>query len=193
MEHEKLRRRVLLAALPDVAFDGWSDALLDRAQAKLKISDSDMAAAFPRGARDLVRAFSDWADDEMLARFAKEKTAGLRMRDRIALAARLRFEVVAPYKEQARAALPHLGPRLPAKLWRTADRIWWACGDTATDYNHYTKRMLLSGVLAATGVFFFKDRSRGHAETWDFLGRRIDDVLKAGQFLSRFKQERRRA
>ncbi len=89
-------------------------------------------------------------------------------------------------REAVRAALTFLAlpPRnihLPKCVWATADKIWRAAGDTATDYNHYTKRILLSGVLSATTLYWLNDDSAKKEKTWAFLDRRIDNVLKIGQ------------
>ncbi|WP_439955303.1 hypothetical protein, partial [Klebsiella pneumoniae] len=45
--------------------------------------------------------------------------------------------------------------------WRAADAMWRAAGDTATDYNHYSKRMTLGAVYAATIAVFLDDESEG--------------------------------
>jgi len=52
----------------------------------------------------------------------------------------------------------------------------WA-GDTATDFNFYTKRLLLSGVLGSTTLYWLEDRSPGGVDTHGFLDRRLADVL----------------
>jgi ubiquinone biosynthesis protein COQ9 len=72
--------------------------------------------------------------------------------------------------------------------YRTVDTMWRAAGDTATDWNFYTKRILLAGVYGSTVLFWLNDESKGFAETWGFLDRRIADVLRvprATQRLSR--------
>ena len=56
--------------------------------------------------------------------------------------------------------------------------MWWAAGDTATNFSFYTKRATLAGVYMATLMVWLNDRSEGSSETWAFLERRIDDVLK---------------
>jgi ubiquinone biosynthesis protein COQ9 len=56
--------------------------------------------------------------------------------------------------------------------------MWRLAGDTATDYNHYTKRTLLASIYAATIAVFLQDDSEGHADTRAFLGRRIEDIMK---------------
>ena len=56
--------------------------------------------------------------------------------------------------------------------------MWRLAGDTATDYNHYTKRAILAGIYAATLAVFVGDESEGKAETRAFLDRRIDGVMR---------------
>jgi ubiquinone biosynthesis protein COQ9 len=74
-------------------------------------------------------------------------------------------------------------------LWRSADRIWTWAGDTATDYNHYTKRALLSGVMASTTLFWMQDNSPASAASRAFLDRRIDNVLNIGRLLGTLKKK----
>ena len=110
--------------------------------------------------------------------------------DRVATAVRVRLEALGPHREAvsrglAFLALPHnaaLGTRC---LYRTVDAIWYAAGDTATDYNFYTKRLLLAGVYTSTLLFWLNDRSEGYAQTWAFLDRRIGEVMRIGGTLGR--------
>ena len=73
----------------------------------------------------------------------------------------------------------------PARLvWRTVDAIWYLAGDSATDFNYYTKRGLLAGVYGATLLTWLDDRSPGFAETWSFLDRRLDDALRIPRLMA---------
>lgn len=189
---ESQRDAVLMAALPDVAFDGWTDELLTRAAAKAGIADTARAELFPDGVASLLVHFSNWADRSCAARLADVDLPALRVRERIALGVRTRLEVLEPYKAAVSAALghsinPHNARRLPRSLWRTADQLWWLAGDTATDWNHYSKRTLLSGVLASTTLYWLSDASDDHADTWAFLDRRIDNVLTLGKSIGKIK------
>ena len=56
--------------------------------------------------------------------------------------------------------------------------IWRVAGDTATDYNHYTKRAILIGVYGSTTFVFLDDDSDDMAATRAFLDRRIADVMR---------------
>ena len=62
--------------------------------------------------------------------------------------------------------------------WHSADVIWRLAGDTATDYNHYTKRAILASIYGATLAVFLDDESEDKAETRAFLERRIDGVMR---------------
>jgi ubiquinone biosynthesis protein COQ9 len=182
---DRTRETLMLAALVHVPFDGWSDAAIRAGAADAGLSPAEALNAFPGGPAEALGLFSDWADREMLAGLEKIDLGALKMRDRVAAGVRLRLEVLAPHKEAVRRGLsllalpPHAGLGLKS-LHRTVDAIWTMAGDRSTDYNYYTKRLLLAGVLSSTTLFWLNDRSEGHRATWAFLERRIDEVLKVG-------------
>jgi ubiquinone biosynthesis protein COQ9 len=69
--------------------------------------------------------------------------------------------------------------------WKTADVIWNWAGDTSDDYNRYTKRGLLSGVIGTTMAYWMRDESDNHEKTKAFLNDRIENVIFVGQNLSK--------
>jgi ubiquinone biosynthesis protein COQ9 len=75
-------------------------------------------------------------------------------------------------------AMPQNVPLALKAGWRTADLMWRVAGDTATDYNHYTKRLILSGLYGSTLLAWLDDRTDGWQDTAAFLDRRIDDVMR---------------
>ena len=46
------------------------------------------------------------------------------------------------------------------------------------DFNFYTKRGILLGVYSATLIFWLDDNSENDQKTWEFLDRRIEEVLQ---------------
>lgn len=187
-----LKTRFLLTALPDVVFDGWSDELMQRAAKKLKTAPQKV---FPGGPAELIVYFLDWATAETVKRMENMELDAMRVRDRVTAGVRAHIEVLRPHKQAFSAALAHMAPpprnlQLARAVWRGADSIWLAAGDTATDYNRYTKRGLLSGVLTATTLYWLNDDSRDLQATWDFLDRRIENVMTLGQTLGRFGKKK---
>jgi ubiquinone biosynthesis protein COQ9 len=179
---DPVKDAILDAALAHVPFDGWSDATLRAAIVDAGVAPGLARALFPRGAVDLALAFHARGDALMVARLAAEDLGALRFREKIARAVRLRLEV-AEDKEAVRRgttlfALPQHAVDGAKAIWGTADAIWNALGDTQRDFSWYTKRATLSGVYASTVLFWLGDDSQGHQATWEFLDRRIEDVMR---------------
>lgn len=186
----KTRHDLMLATLPHVVFDGWTSAAIRAGAADAGLSPPEALNAFPGGPAELVEAFSDWADREMLIALEALDPVPARLSDKVAAAVRLRFEALQPHREAVRRgvaffALPSNGPLGLKCLYRTVDAIWFAVGDRSTDYNFYSKRLLLAGVQSSTLLCWLNDRSEGHADTWAFLDRRISDVVRIGGRLGR--------
>ena len=175
-----LRPALIAAMLPSVPFDGWSAAARD-AGADAAGIDRDIAAMALPDAAAMADAYTARADVQMAESMA---AAGpMKVRERIRFAVKSRLEAAEGDKEAVRRclavmALPQNAAMGLKTLWRTADAMWRAAGDTATDYNHYTKRTILGAVYSATLLYWLDDDSDGHAATWEFLDRRIDGIMR---------------
>ena len=187
------RDKILLASLHHVVFDGWTKAAL---QAGVQDAgfDADMALrAFPGGLPDLAQHMADWADRRMLDELADLDLDAMRVRNRVAAGVKARLQVVTPYREAMRRLLAYLtlpqnAPMAARQTWRTVDEIWYAAGDDAADFNYYTKRSLLLPVYTTTVLYWLNDDSDGMAATWDYLDRRISDVLKVPALKARIQK-----
>lgn len=190
MDIDKTRAKLLAATLAQVPFDGWTGRALRAGAAEAGLDPAGALNAFPGGPAELIEFFSAEVDRRMLAELEKRDLDSMKVRQRVAAAVRARLEDLAPHREAVRRALSYLAlPRnaaLGAKcLYRTVDAIWYAAGDTSTDYNFYTKRLLLAGVYSSTLLCWLNDTSEGRAETWAFLDRRIAEVMRLGAMLGR--------
>ena len=192
VDSAEIREKILLEALKNVAFDGWSQDTLMTATKEAGY-DKDMAVAvFPDGLSDLVGYFSEWADGLMLAKLKDIDIEDLKVRARIAKAVMARFEAIEPHKEAVREAAkyyarPFRSFKAKQMVWATADKIWDWAGDTATDYNRYTKRGLLSFVITSTTLYWLSKNDATLDDVDQFLRARIEEVLKLGQAASKLK------
>ncbi|MEQ9491615.1 MAG: COQ9 family protein [Alphaproteobacteria bacterium] len=187
---ETMRDDLLRATLPHVPFDGWTKAALLRGASEAGYASTDAMRAFPDGARDMIPWHARHADRMMMQQLEKLDLPSMRIRDRIATAVRVRLEQNAGDKEAIRRAMTFLAmPQNAAlatqSLYRTVDDMWFAAGDTATDWNFYTKRLLLAGVYSSTLLYWLNDRSEDHADTWAFLDRRIENVMQVPKLTGR--------
>lgn len=187
------RDALLLAMLPHVLFDGWSRDALAAGLKDLGKENADSRDYFPGGLKDVAQHFGDYMDRAMVAELAKLDLEKMPVRQRIAAGVRVRLDLLSPYRESIRRLLTYLtlpgnqlsGMRMTMK---TVDAIWHAAGDTATDFNYYTKRGLLAGVYGSTVLYWLSDNSEDFVETHAFLDRRIGEVLKIPKFQSKIKK-----
>ena len=177
-------RLALAPAIADAAvFDGWGDAALEMAADQIG-ADRDVArlAFKDDGAFGMISAWIETIDIAMEEALPLEKLAQMKIRERIRSLVQFRLDAVAGRKEALRRALAIMAmPQNAAKSlktgWRSADIMWRLAGDTATDYNHYTKRAILASIYGATLAVFVDDDSEDMAETRAFLDRRIEGVM----------------
>ena len=182
-QRDRQQDALLLAALPHIAFDGWTRAALRAGAADAGLEPADVVRFFPGGARDAVAALSDWADRQMIEAVGATDLSALRHSEKIAFAVRSRLEALTPYREAVRRSIAFLAlaPNLPAGLkllYHTVDEMWHAVGDRSVDFSFYTKRALLAGVVSASTLYWLDDESENSAESWAFLDRRLADVMR---------------
>ena len=191
---DEIREGLAAGIAANAAFDGWGEAARDAAADAAGVDRDVAKVAFPGGAVDMITAWFEAIDRAMLEEVPAETLAAMKIRAKITALVEARLAAIGPNREALRRALAILA--MPQNLvrgaklgWHAADLMWCAAGDTATDYNHYTKRTILAGVYATTVTVFLDDESEGHADTRAFLGRRIEGIMqfektKAG-FLAR--------
>lgn len=189
-ESDVLREKLIDAVVTHVPFDGWGDKALLTAAQDLGVDPGLARNAFPGGAIEMIDFHSRLADRRMVADFEQADKTGLKLREKVALAVRLRLSSNTAHREAIRRALTTLAlpvnaPLAARLLYRTVDAIWYGLGDRSTDYNFYTKRILLAGVYSATLLYWINDKSAESVETWAFLDRRIAEVMLIPQAMGR--------
>lgn len=186
-----LHRSLLEALLRAVPFDGWTEQTLRRAATSVGVDDFTLHRLSPGGIEHWLDAFAATADDAMAASLhalPEEEIRRIPQKIRAGLLARLTW--LEPYKEAERRAVAHalLSPVAALKrLHGTVDRIWRLAGDQSTDWNWYSKRLILAGVYTATLHYWLNDESENHAATAAFLDRRLADVHRIGGMVKRKK------
>ncbi|RVU04679.1 COQ9 family protein [Novosphingobium umbonatum] len=180
---EDLRIALAPAVARAAVFDGWSEEAVRSAALEQGVDEAVALYAFADGAMAMITAWTAHIDAAMVEALPAEMLAGLSIRERIRRQIRFRLEAQAGMEESLRSALSIMARPLnvaaAAKLaWHSADLMWRQAGDRAVDYNHYTKRMTLSAIYAASLAVFMDDHSEDKAESWAFLDRRIEGVMR---------------
>ena len=180
---EAVRASLALAVGEHAVFDGWTAKAVESAAGQLGVDPAIARLAFPKDQLGKIDAYIAAVDAAMAAHFTPDLVATLKIRDRIRELVWFRLQVMGPAREAVRSALAILA--MPQNAipglsigWRSADRMWRLAGDDSTDFNHYTKRLTLSALYAATLLAWLDDDSEGWMETQAFLDRRIADVMR---------------
>jgi ubiquinone biosynthesis protein COQ9 len=185
-EFVKTRDRIVVAMLPHVAFEGWTRKALAAGVADAGYPASMAERSFAGGLVEVANHFGDFMDRRMLAELAGIDLDAMRVRDRIHTCIKVRIQINAVNREAVRRLMSFLAlstnAGLAARLvWRSCSEIWYAAGDDATDWNHYSKRILLVPVYTSTLLYWLSDpgdEAADYPETWAYLARRIDNVLQ---------------
>ena len=185
-DRQHLRDQLVEAMLDHVPFDGWTWQALEAGAHDIGQDKASARIAFTGGMAEVADHFAQWSDRRLLAELAEMDLETMRIRDRIHACVKTRLAMNARHKEAMRRLLSFLAlpqnARLTTKMpWRTCSEMWYAAGDTSTDWNHYSKRGLLASVYSSTILYWMADDGDDNGdfpETWGFLDRRIDDVLK---------------
>ncbi|NNC73862.1 MAG: COQ9 family protein [Sphingomonadaceae bacterium] len=189
---DEIRDRLAPLIPAHAAFDGWSDDAVRRAAQDAGVDRQEAALAFSDGPMQMIDAWFAHIDAAMAGALPAEEMEAMPVHKRIRAAIVQRIEIARPHKEALRRALAILAmPQNAAKAarlsWRSSDAMWRLAGDTATDYNHYTKRMILSGVYGSTILAWLDDESDDEAETMAFLDRRLGNVAQFEKFKSKLR------
>lgn len=180
---DEIRAALAPRIAASAAFDGFGDAALAQAAQDAGIDPDIARLAFPGGARDQVDAWFAAIDAAMATRWPADRLATMKIRERITALVEARIDLLAGTRESLRRALsllalPTNAPHAAKLGWRAADAMWRLAGDTATDFNHYSKRAILAGVYGSTMAVLLNDESEDFADTRAFLARRIDNVMR---------------
>ena len=189
---ERERKTILNRALIDIENSGFNEKMLLNAAKNCKISEGKLGRLFPEGIFELKQYYFSKIDEQMLQKIKTQNYENIRVRDKIFNGVLIRLELFKKNKTSIKYIFVSESSN-PIKslkhLWRTSDLIWKSAGDSSTDYNHYTKRLLLSWVYITTLIYWFNDKSRNINDTKLFLNRRIDEVLEFGKQSGKIKSK----
>ena len=148
----------------------------------LSAGERDLTA--PHGATDIAAILWREHDAVLLSEATAESLATMKIRDKIGFLLNLRLDEAAHHEKLASRlmgffALPHHAALYHRLLWETADIIWRLAGDKALDENHYSKRMIVSGILTTA---MMTRLSRGREAQLEQINRNIGQVMEFEKF-----------
>lgn len=179
---EKQREEFIQAAIPFICKNGWHNAALEETSKKL-FQDPLYYKTLFDSISSAVQHFQENEDARILKKIGKKKEKeSIRIHIGKMVLCRIKelsggIEMHKALKEYY-ASIKHLDEGTKS-LWRSADVIWRAAGDTSTDMNHYSKRFLLSSIMLASYKHYIK--SPGDID--EYVTDSLDKLVKRMQKL----------
>ena len=189
-----VRDKLIKAILKSVVFDGWSNGLINSACKELDLNYSIAKTLFPRGIIEIAIDYHKNGDEKMIDSLKNKDFKNYKIREKIFLAIQTRLQIEKRDKELIRRSVSFFS--LPQNfldgnqlVWGTAHKIWSFLGDQSTDYNYYSKRAILSAVYGSVVLYWLGDDSKNSSSTWEFLERRIQNVMLFESFKAKLKSD----
>ncbi len=179
---KEVRVDILQAMLPIVVFDGWNQKSLRASIKSINLPEGSEELYFPEGALEVIRFWHDQMNEFVKSNLESLNKSEMKIREQVTAGVLSALESIGSNEEAMRRAiirlsLPDAAVQGPTYLWSLADSIWRAIGDRSTDYNYYTKRTILAGVLGSTVTVWISDSDQNKVKTKLFLDARISNVM----------------
>lgn len=186
--HQAIADQLILSILGNASFDGLGEQAIIQSAKDCAIDVHLARVLFPSVPNDIIIYAHDYGDRKMVEFIKHSELTGVRAI--IHGGIMFRYQYFAPYRAAIKSASIHLANPLQSPLGldltaRTADALWICAGDASHDFNYYTKRGLLIGVLLTALPVYLSDNSPELSETDEFVRNRLNDVVEFGKFLGK--------
>ncbi len=187
----KKKEDILIKAKKIVSIEGWSSEIFSKLQ-KQNIEKNDLFYFFPDGYKDLLEYALQNINEKLESKLKKINLINFPINKRIKKILLLRFDILNEDKEFYKKTFNHLllptNNKISKKsLYNSVNIMWYLAGDNSTDFNFYTKRLILSGVYTNALFVFFSKEMKYVEENIDKNLMRISKIPKIKERISFIK------
>lgn len=197
------KRKILDNFLEICVFEGVNNHALKKAFEKAEIDYKYQELIFENGVLDLIKFYISQISENLSEKIKKEQDfANFKIRDKIKfclydifdqqkdhqIAAKRIFNFYFDIKNLKSSEYGVKSSMLAFKnLLRLSDKIWYLIGDKSTDYNYYTKRLILAKIIAKSFFKFTKDESENLEDTKELIDAEIEKVMQFEKIKAKIK------
>ncbi len=161
---------------PHIAKQGWNWMAFESFCQNQKMDIGHIKLAFPCGLDEILMALNNELDQQVTKKLGKGLGVTTTLKTAIEHKIDFKLEHKKAFKKIFQYLLTPPRPLLSMKLgFKTVNRFWYLAGDQSTDYNYYSKRLLLMYVYIPTMTYLLmKDKTKEDVIT--FMNRRFTEV-----------------
>ncbi len=186
----KKRLEVLKFAKIFIAEKGLTKNSLENISKRYGLDINQTELLFPEGEIDLIQFALEQLNNELeeycrkidLIRLPVHKRIKKILLSKISLINKNKFFYKSIFLN---LLIPKKNFSLPSQLYKSVDQIWFLAGDSSTDFNFYTKRLLLSVIYSRIMLFFFNNNNQEELE--NILDESLKRVSKIPEIKSKLK------
>jgi len=192
MNLKKLRNNIYKEAKLTAMKVGWNESLFDNIANESVYTYEEIYALFPGGHLSIIQMYLDEIDQAMTKESEKINLIRLKTHERIRELCILRLNIMVKEKDLISKTFLHLllpnNYKFSSKnIYRTVDQIWFLAGDNSTDFNFYSKRVILASIYTSIMIHFINNDNM--EETLFLLNkllRRVSKIPKIKSNISDF-------
>ena len=186
----KKRLKVLNFAKVSVSEKGLNQKSLENISKKYDLDINEIDLLFPEGNIDLIKFALERLNNELEEYCRKIDLIRLPIHKRIRQILLSKISLMNKNKIFYRSIflnllIPKKNFSLSSQLYNSVDQLWFIAGDSSTDFNFYTKRLILSGIYSRVMLFFFNNNNQEELE--NILDESLKRVSKIPEIKSKLK------
>ena len=186
----KKRLEVLNFAKASVTEKGLNQNSLENISKKYDLDINEIDLLFPEGNIDLIKFTLERLNNELEDCCRKIDLIRLPIHKRIRKVLLSKISLMNKDKLFYRSIflnllIPKKNFSLSSQLYNSVDQLWFIAGDSSTDFNFYTKRLILSGIYSRVMLFFFNNNNQEELE--NILDESLKRVSKIPEIKSKLK------
>lgn len=174
---------ILDSLLTQKHFPGWKTSIANTIAEELNLN-----IRF-NNKSELLAAYNLYIENLLFQNISELSIPNSRTSEKVKIALEVRIDILNQWKDAEIEAIRSFD--LSDQLKYTAslsDKIWKWAGDTSTDYNFYTKRLILGGIIITSQIFWLEDSSNYSEHTKEFIQNRIDETAIIGTIKKEIKE-----
>ena len=186
----KKRQVVLRFAKEFVSEKGLTKNCLVNISKKYGLNTDETDLLFPQGNIDLIKFALEQLNNDLEVYCRQIDLIRLPIHKRIRKVLLSKISLMNKDKPFYRTIflnllIPKKNFSLSSQLYNSVDQLWFIAGDSSTDFNFYTKRLILSGIYSRVMLFFFNNNNQEELE--NILDESLKRVSKIPEIKSKLK------
>ena len=186
----KKRQVVLKFAKEFVSENGLTKNCLVNISKKYGLNTDETDILFPQGNIDLIKFALEQLNNDLEVYCRQIDLIRLPIHKRIRKVLLSKISLMNKDKPFYRSIflnllIPKKNFSLSSQLYNSVDQLWFIAGDSSTDFNFYTKRLILSGIYSRVMLFFFNNNNQEELE--NILDESLKRVSKIPEIKSKLK------